>query len=267
MINTQESLPLLHNLNYKLSILNNAPLNNALVSSNIEYLHTKIHNSNVCNEYENFICSSNINFTAKRDFLFRFLQPHVRNQLKMDEEALYSTTDQLTADRISKDLLKFIPCTSTITDATACIGGTAYSFSQFFNTVNAIEIDPNRYVLMVHNLSIMLKDVEISNINCYNNNSLILCKTLKQQAIFIDPPWGGPDYKQVSKLSLYLSDLELSVVCKQLYLYTDYLVIKVPTNFDEELFINNTKNFMTLVHKNTSLRKIYLLIFNTSKKT
>ena len=244
---TQQSIPQLLNttLNYK-SILNtyNSSNNNKIIN----------------------LCTSNVNYTAKRDFLFRFIQPNTRTQLKMDEESLYSTTDQLTADRISKDLLKFIPNTSTVTDATACVGGTAYSFSQFFNTVNAIEIDVKRYTLLIHNLNILLKDSGKYNINYYNNNALEVCTQLKQNAIFIDPPWGGPDYKQIEKLSLFLSDIELSIVCKKLYMYTDYLVLKVPTNFDEELFITNTQSFMTLVHKNTALRKMYLLIFTTSNK-
>jgi len=181
----------------------------------------------------------------------------------MDDESLYSTTDQLTADRISKDILKFIPSTSTITDATACVGGTAYSFSQYFEKVNAIEIDDKRYSLLVHNINILLKETGKNNVTFYNNNAVSLCSHLKQNAIFIDPPWGGPDYKQVTKLSLYLSDIELSQVCNKLYKYTDYLLIKVPTNFDEDRFIEKTESFISLVHKNTSLRKMHLLIFKS----
>ena len=229
---------------------------------NILNTYTSSNNNKIVN-----ICPANVNYTAKRDFLFRFVQPNIRNQIKMDDEALYSTTDQLTADRISKDLLKFIPNTSTVTDATACVGGTAYSFSQFFNTVNAIEIDTKRYTLLIHNLNILLKESGKNNINYYNNNALEVCTQLKQNAIFIDPPWGGPDYKQIEKLSLFLSDIELSIVCKNLYMYTDYLVLKVPTNFDEEAFIANTHSYMNLVHKNTSLRKMYLLIFSTNTST
>ena len=212
-------------------------------------------------EYSNNTNTSNINYSAKRDFLFRFVQQNIRTSIKMDEESLYSTTDQLTADRISKDILKFIPSTSTITDATACIGGTAYSFSQYFDKVNAIEIDTLRYSLLVNNLNILLKNIDKNNITCFNDDSLIICKKIQQHVIFIDPPWGGPDYKQNPKLSLYLSNNELSDVCKELFIYTDYIVIKVPTNFDENTFINKTFSFLDLVHKNVTLRKMHLLIF------
>lgn len=238
-------------LNYKMCIINTTNAASNIIMS---------YNKNIT--YNN---TSNINYIAKRDFLFRFVQPAIRMQLKMDDESLYSTTDQLTADRISKDILKFIPSTSTITDATACIGGTAYSFAQHFDKVNAIEIDSVRYRLMLNNLNILLKEIQKNNVICINNDALIACKHLKQDAVFIDPPWGGPDYKQNSKLSLYLSNMELSVVCKNLHTYTKYIVIKVPTNFDELTFINNTELYMELVNKNTTLRKMYLLIFKCKK--
>ena len=65
----------------------------------------------------------------KKDFLFRFISIEKRRQLKLDDEAFYSVTDQYTADRISRDILRVLPDLQIITDATACIGGNTYSFS------------------------------------------------------------------------------------------------------------------------------------------
>jgi len=257
MINLS-SLPY-NTLDYKTCVLSNTNTN-----TNTNIVNNS--NLNLTNNYINNNYTSNINYTAKRDFLFRFVQSNIRSYIKMDEESLYSTTDQLTADRISKDMLKFIPNTSTVTDATACIGGTAYSFSQHFHKVNAIEIDTQRFKLLTNNLNILLKDIDKHNVTCYNSDSLLICNNLQQNAIFIDPPWGGPDYKQNSKLSLYLSNIELSLVCRELYKYTDYIVIKVPTNFDEQVFIEKTCLFLQLVHKNTTLRKMHLLIFKCNNK-
>ena len=93
--------------------------------------------------------------TNKKDFLFRYVQPEIRNQLKLDEEAMYSTTDQVTADKITKDILQFISRKSLITDATACIGGSTYSFSQNFSNVIAIEYDKTRFEYLQYNMSIL----------------------------------------------------------------------------------------------------------------
>jgi 16S rRNA G966 N2-methylase RsmD len=200
--------------------------------------------------------SSNV---AKRDFLFRFLPSTTRTNLLLDDESLYSTTDQLTAEKITKDILKFVPKTATVTDATACIGGTAYALSKEFAQVNAIELDENRYTFLQHNM----KTLNVTNVQSYHCDAIHACINLTQQVIFIDPPWGGPEYKNQTTVSLYLSGFPLASVCESFHKYTNFIVVKVPTNFDESSFVNKTAKFMHLVHRNISLRKMHLLIFST----
>jgi tRNA/tmRNA/rRNA uracil-C5-methylase (TrmA/RlmC/RlmD family) len=228
--------------------------------------------------------------TEKKDFLFRFVQTDIRKQLKLDEEALFSTTDQVTADKITKDILRFVPRKSTITDATACIGGSAYSFIQNFSNVIAIEYDKKRFEYLQHNMSILpIYNNSFSNIStisngsshsnisnseqingtynniieCRNGDAIIECTKQYQEAIFIDPPWGGPEYKMLPSVQLYLSGLPLSEVCRKICTYTTYIILKVPVNFDEESFILDTYTFMEQIYKNSQLRKMHLLIFKS----
>lgn len=193
----------------------------------------------------------------KKDFLFRFISVEKRRQLKLDDEAFYSVTDQYTADRISKDILRILPNLQVITDATACIGGNTYSFSKFFPKVNAIEVDSLRYQYLEHNLKVL----ETLNVEFHLSDLLIACQRLSQDLVFIDPPWGGPDYKSKDAIDLYISDIELSEVCEHIKDTTKYIAIKVPINFNEVQFVEKTKNFMTLIYKNTDLRKMHLLVF------
>ena len=213
--------------------------------------------------------------TEKKDFLFRFVNPDIRKKIKLDEEALYSTTDQVTADKITRDILNYIPRSSTITDATACIGGSAYSFAQSFSNVIAIENNKERYDLLKQNINVLLntktenKSIfhnafsNLNNVECRYGDALIECQKQFQDAIFIDPPWGGPEYKTLDKVQLYLSGLSLHEVCKRLYKYTDYIILKVPVNFDEMQFIIETQSYLELQRKNSQLRKMNLLIFRT----
>lgn len=234
--------------------------------------------------------------TEKKDFLFRFVNPDIRKKIKLDEEALYSTTDQVTADKITRDILNYIPQSSTITDATACIGGSAYSFAQQFSNVIAIENNKERFELLKHNMNILTSQPSLlntnynhhishnqhihcniynklqqyafmqtksNNVECRHGDALLECKKQYQDAIFIDPPWGGPEYKTLDKVQLYLSGLPLHEVCKQIHNFTDYIIIKVPVNFDEIQFVNDTQTFMELQRKNSQLRKMKLLIFQT----
>lgn len=198
----------------------------------------------------------------KKDFLFRFISVEKRRQLKLDDEAFYSVTDQYTADRISKDILRVLPNLQVITDATACIGGNTYSFSKFFPKVNAIEVDPLRYQYLQHNMKVL----ETLNVELHLSDLLIACHRLYQDLIFIDPPWGGPDYKSKEAIDLFISDVELSEVCEHIKDTTKYIAIKVPTNFNEVQFVEKTKTYMTLLYKNTELRKMHLLIFQVLGK-
>jgi 16S rRNA G966 N2-methylase RsmD len=197
----------------------------------------------------------------KKKFLFVFVNDAQKAQLLLDEEAMYSTTDQNTANKISEYIKHYFPDVKTITDGTACIGGNTYSFSRYFENVNAIEINKKRYDYLKHNLYILNTD----NVAIYNGSVTHICPNLKQDLIFLDPPWGGPSYKFKTKITnLYLSELELSEVTKELSKYTKYICIKIPNNFDVTTFTNRTSNYMTLLLHNKSLRKMQLIIYQVN---
>lgn len=195
----------------------------------------------------------------KKDFLFRFVETTIRDKLQLDAEASYSTTDQLTADKITRDLAKILPKTSTITDATACIGGNTYSFAQAFQTVIAIERDHTRAQMLKTNMTLL----GMKNVRVKCGDAVQVVPTTHHDLIFLDPPWGGPEYKQQVNVSLCLSNRPLSDVCSEFANYTKYIALKVPVNFDEPRFLQDTKNALEIVHRNAQLRKMKLLVFKT----
>ena len=201
----------------------------------------------------------------KKDFLFRFVPGVQRAKIQLDDEALYSTTDQLTADKISRNLCKLFSSIDNIiiTDATACIGGSAYSLSKCFPRVNAIELDESRYRLLVHNIKLL----GASNVICSQGDAVELCKTFQQDMIFIDPPWGGPEYKTRQRVTLELSNKNISQVCIELAPFTKYIALKVPTNFDEIRFHEETKEILVNVLRDIHLRKMNLLVFKVKENT
>lgn len=196
----------------------------------------------------------------KKDFLFRFIPSPVRKSLKTDDEALYSTTDQLTAEKICKDISRFVTCNAVVTDATACIGGSCYSLAKCFAKVNAIELDKNRFEFLRNNIEVLGVS---KNVTCFHGDALNICPTLRQDLIFLDPPWGGPEYKSMDNISLSMSERPLAEVCRRLSKCTSYIAVKVPTNFDESTFLTEVSSSLELVHKNINLRKMHLLIFKT----
>ena len=55
---------------------------------------------------------------------------------------------------------------------------------------------------------------------------------------FIDPPWGGPDYKSNDNLKLYLSDKELKEII-DLIPKEKFIVIKIPYNYNYDYIKKN----------------------------
>ncbi len=191
------------------------------------------------------------------DFLFRRVEPEKRSQLLADDVALYSVTDQLTADEITADIAAFVPEYAILTDATACVGGNTYSFAQYFQKVQAFEMCETRFQMLRHNLNVL----GMENVVFFQGDAAELCLRYTQDIVFLDPPWGGPGYKRSTKIILYLSGMHLAEFCSKIAGATKFIALKVPTNFDETDFMVRTAGFLKLRKKNSTLRKMYLYIF------
>lgn len=193
----------------------------------------------------------------KKNFYFKNVPQEIRDRICMDYEASYSVTDQITADKITRDILQFVPTTAIITDGTACVGGNTYSFAKSFSNVCAIELDPKRHSYLCQNMSIL----GLNNVHCIHGDVNIECEKQYQDVIFLDPPWGGPDYKQQTNIQLYLSNKELSEVCIDLSFHCKYIALKVPINFKIDPFDKAVENVLERVHYNTGLRKMHFIIY------
>jgi tRNA G37 N-methylase Trm5 len=180
----------------------------------------------------------------------------------MDEEALYSTTDQVTARKICDELCLFVPSHATVVDATACVGGLTYTLTNTFQKVIAIEIDETRYRYLKSNMELL----NVSNqVECICGNVLDIAVGLNASLIIIDPPWGGPEYKTHPQVSLDIGGMNIAAACMLLYTNNptvEVIAIKTPINFNEDVF-RSTLLGCTIVHK-AKLRKMCILIL---KKT
>lgn len=118
--------------------------------------------------------------------------------------------------------------TKIITDATACMGGDLVRFSKHFRMVNGIEILEENFSLLVQNC----KHFGCQNVNLFCQNYLDIFDMLKQDIIYIDPPWGGIDYKNKNTVSLKIGHLELwelIILIKEKKL-AKFIFIKAPMN-------------------------------------
>ncbi len=192
----------------------------------------------------------------KRDFLFRDVAKRIREQIRLDEVAMYSVTDMRTADAISNFIAKLDGLNEdniVITDGTACAGGNTISFCKKFKKVQAVELDTTRYEMLMHNLKIL----RCANATCCHANYLELVCSLTQDIVFLDPPWGGPSYKEKDEVELFLGDVPLDEICEKLKSRTKYVIIKAPTNLNYEKFKAKISGNLQVRHE---FRKMLLIV-------
>lgn len=130
---------------------------------------------------------SKTEWAGKKIYLFSKLPKHIRRQIQMDEVAVYSITDDKTADEIT-DLLINLPgisSASTVTEGTACVGGNVLSFCQKFHHCNALELDDERFDMLAENVK--LCDLQ-DKVTLVHGDFISKMPGLKQDIVFLDPP-------------------------------------------------------------------------------
>lgn len=153
-------------------------------------------------------------------------------QLKLTDEGLYSITRRKDAERaiaIMRSIVGDLK-TKTITDATGCVGGDTLHFANEFQFVHSIEINGDNFQALKDNIELY----GFTNVSLYNGDSTVLFDW-KSDVLYIDPPWGGPQYKEQNILDLYMSDKRLNEWLEEILLKKNrpsYIFLKLPYNYN-----------------------------------
>jgi 16S rRNA G966 N2-methylase RsmD len=164
--------------------------------------------------------------------------------IQMDRVSLFSVTPTRLADDMTRLLLTLdgISASScTITDGTACVGGNTVSFARYFAQVNAVEMDTNRCDMLFNNIQVCRQHADerarkgqgqpfSATVKVFCENSLDIIPRLHQDIVFLDPPWGGKDYKSKSTVSLFLSAKPIHEVVLHCLKSAKYVALKLPKN-------------------------------------
>ena len=168
------------------------------------------------------------------------------NKLKLTKESKYSITPFGEANFITNKIIRFFNSKDIIvTDATANIGGNSIDFyNNGIKHIISVEIDPTTCTFLKNNLQVY--GYKIDDVYC--SDYLDLYKNLIQDCVFFDPPWGGPDYIKKDKLDLFLGELNVVDIIKNLFNMgkTKLVVLKAPINYNlenlENIFISSIYN-------------------------
>ena len=152
-----------------------------------------------------------------------------------------------------------------IIDSTAHVGSDTISLVDHFKDaqIKSIEINQDTVNALKHNII----QCGLKNVTVIHDNFLNVLKNNDENIdiLYIDAPWGGVDYKKKQSISLYIDDIELSDIIKNYCNCVKFIILKVPKNFELELFQKKLKNFNISVfpyfYKNT-VKFQYLAFFN-----
>ena len=176
------------------------------------------------------------------------------NKLLIDEESSTFVTIPDDSDKISKLISirmekKFGISQENINiiDATACIGGDTLNFSTKFKHVISIEENQQRFNYLSNNINIY-KCTNILPI-CGNSLEIICSLNCPMDVIYIDPPWGGKDYKFQKNLELTFGGKELNNAIHALFVSNvKIIVLKLPKNYNYDKFRELQNSFDIFIY-------------------
>lgn len=208
------------------------------------------------------------------------------SKIKIDDESFCFITIREIAEIISKiicyHLLEYNlnPQKSIVVDYTSGVGGNVLSFGKFFKLIYAVELDDLRAEYLKNNIDVYgFKNIEVVNSCAIEFNNLRLIET-NANVIFMDPPWGGSDYKNNNNLTLSLGSINMEElvinIAQKFSIYYEnivnnnpkekynnynnkFIVLKLPKNYDIEYFYNYIKERNNFDNYNISM---YLYILN-----
>jgi len=185
-----------------------------------------------------------------------------KQKLQITDKGMYSISKPPLTRWICNTILdnigfskEYILNNMTITDGTAGIGGDLIYLSKFFKQVNGVELNKIHFSVLEHNLIDVLN---LKNIKLYLNNYCNIYNKLKNDVVYLDPPWGGKKIYTQKDIMLSLGNYKIFNVINKLYeCKVKYVFLKIPHNFNYFLFFHKVRYNEIRVFKN---KKVWLLM-------
>lgn len=194
-------------------------------------------------------------------------------KLQIDNESTCYITKPFDSNKIIKFISYHVDNLNEkiILDSTAGVGGDSINFSKVFKQVISIELEYNRYTQLKNNIKVY----DIDNVICINGDSTkLINKITNYDILYIDPPWGGRNYKKYDKLRLKIGNYELESFIINCFTNNikeepkisipKLIVLKLPYNYDISYLHSKLILFDTYIY-NLKKMKIVIVINNNNK--
>jgi 16S rRNA G966 N2-methylase RsmD len=204
------------------------------------------------------------------DKLFHQPPNNTYDNLQIDDESVsYITPPKISNDIISTALknVNVDPKKIVVFDGTAGVGGDTICFSKIFGLIISVEIKEERYKMLLNNLCVY----NVKNSKTFNDNFFNIMPDIDNiDVCYIDPPWGGSDYKKHSHLKLRIGSKTIDELVDWVFNKNiqksdvKILILKLPINHDTEyLFVEGKKNNINI--EKISLSNMIIMRFCNTK--
>jgi len=154
------------------------------------------------------------------------------DKLIITDEGKYSITKRKDGEKLLEIIRKEIKTIKdkTITDLTGCIGGDTILFGLNFREVYSIEYNNNNYKALENNVKVY----NLENVRLYHGDSTKIYNWVSD-VLYLDPPWGGINYRDNEKIDLYLGDVRVDIFIREILERENrpkYIFIKLPRNYN-----------------------------------
>ena len=166
------------------------------------------------------------------------------SKLIITEEGEYSMTRRADGRRLLDKMTSVIGSTKNkeITDLTGNVGGDTILFALHFGHVDSIELDKENYEALKNNV----ETFKLNNVTLHQGDSTKLFRW-KTDVLYLDPPWGGPNYKEKKSMDLHLGKYRVDEFLELILIQDwrpEYIFLKLPRNYNFSRFdqlLNITK--------------------------
>ena len=195
--------------------------------------------------------------------LFPYLANNEYNKIKYNIETLMYITPFDLSNIISSIIISNIPhyidfSKITLYEFCGCIGCDTITFAKHFEKIITTEINNDFFIMLENNLSVY----DIKNVDLLNKSCLDIYKNMSNADVFyIDPPWGGKDYKKEKNLRLKIDNEYIDEIINNIINNIKIIVLKLPKNYNiKELYkLTKHNNVSMYIYK---LRKMNIIVYN-----
>jgi len=189
---------------------------------------------------------------------YKYIFPYKENinydKLQLTDEGGYSITKKNDGDQIYSIMIKELGVLNdkTITDGTGNVGGDTILFGLHFKKVISFEINKENYNVLNNNINVY----GLKNVKTYNKDTTKYYSKYTD-VLYLDPPWGGINYKDNNNIDLYLGkyriDEYIDYIIKKPW-KPNYIFLKLPKNYNFNRFDKYNYNKYDIVNKNKEIR-------------